>query len=229
MTVRTKTVTARRLTAVAVAALIAVAFATAAPLPPSSLPNADSPEVERLVDMGAGCKIRLLDPFGGSAGSELPGKGGYRAAPPAKSSQEALGLSWDCVDSDDPRVGEFVSRDATTGTWRADTAQILVPLGAGRPRWMRHWFAANYRVVTVKSVNAAGYAIVDRTQNEFSTVPAEGDKSAQRSGPILFNFCLVRAPKAICGGGQTGVKQDGPKGDLTPFALRLVRSIAFVD
>ncbi|MEO7056862.1 MAG: hypothetical protein ABI281_03695 [Caldimonas sp.] len=126
-------------------------------------------------------------------------------------------------------MSEYVSRDAATDTWRADTAQILEPLGAGRQGWMRHWFAANYRVVTVKSANAAGYATVDRTQSEFSTIPAESDKSAQRSGPILFNFCLIRAPKAICGGGQTGVKQDGSKGDLTPFALRLVRSMEFVD
>ena len=161
----------------------------------------------------------------------MPGKGGYQKAPaPAKTTLDALSLNWSCLAINDPAVGEFMKYDKVRDVWEADFARLLNTVEGGRERvWAHKWFAANYKVVQLRSANASGYAVIDRTQTDFSTIPTEKDKSSKRSGPVRFSFCVLRSPKAICGGGQVGLKQEGAKGDLTPFALDIVRSIEFAD
>jgi hypothetical protein len=43
-----------------------------------------------------------------------------------------------------------------------------------------------------------------------------------------FSFCLFHPPKAICGQGNVGILREGRKADLTPHALKIIRSIEFL-
>ena len=43
-----------------------------------------------------------------------------------------------------------------------------------------------------------------------------------------MNFCLFNSQGTICGYGVVGMLRDGRKGDLTPHALKIIRSIEFL-
>jgi hypothetical protein len=44
----------------------------------------------------------------------------------------------------------------------------------------------------------------------------------------MLDYCLFRAKVALCGHGEVGALIDGPKGDLTPYVLQILRSIEFL-
>ncbi|KAL0630232.1 hypothetical protein Q9L58_010921, partial [Maublancomyces gigas] len=69
------------------------------------------------INMGPGCHVRLIDPYGGTAGSGMPFKDGYSKEPlPRWSSAQKLALSWNCI----PHDSDFVKGLAV----RFDEAQI---------------------------------------------------------------------------------------------------------
>ncbi|GAC1418098.1 MAG: hypothetical protein NVSMB6_20260 [Burkholderiaceae bacterium] len=207
---------------------LAMAFVPSA----AQLSATDSPTSYR-VNMGPGCDIRLVDPYHGKTESGLPSDGGYtKIPPPAPSSLEGLKLSWTCIFSDDSRVGfhGIAMPNPYTGQWTLDWSRIIGSAETKRgERWLYRWYSAKYKLIQLKAANSSGYAIIDRTQTDSETLPTEFDKGAQGAGPILLSFCLVRSPKALCGEGRVGQKQDSSKGDLTPYALKIIRSIEFMD
>jgi len=44
-----------------------------------------------------------------------------------------------------------------------------------------------------------------------------------------LHYCLIKPPKALCGNDDMGYLNAGKKGDLTPYALQILRSIEFID
>ena len=152
--------------------------------------------------------------------------------PPTPFSLGELKITWTCLSSDDSRVGfhGVAMLNPYTKKWVLDWSRIIGGASTKREeRWLYHWFRANYKIIPLNSINSSGYAIVDTTQTEVGSIPEEFDKNAQSSGPILLSFCLVRSSKALCGNGSLGPKQDGPNGNLTSYALKIIRSIEFVD
>jgi hypothetical protein len=198
----------------------------------AQLAEHDSPTV-RQINMGAGCDIRLVDLYHGETESGLPSKGGYtKIPPPVPSSLKELKLSWICISSDDSRVGfhGMAAPDPYTGQWILDWSRIIGSAETQHEeRWLYRWYGAKYKLIQLKATNSSGYAIIDSTQTDSGTLPAKSDRRAQGAGPVLLSFCLVRPPKALCGQGHVGQRQDGLKGDLTPYALKIIRSIEFVD
>ncbi|MGJ7528435.1 hypothetical protein [Variovorax sp. GB1P17] len=192
----------------------------------------DSPIIRR-INMGPGCDIRLVDFYRGEAESGLPSKGRYtKIPPPAPSSLKELKLSWICISSDDSRVGfhGMSAPDPYTGQWILDWSRIIGRAETQREeRWLYRWYGAKYKLIQLKATNSSGYAIIDSTQTDAGTLPGKSDMRAQGAGPVLLSFCLVRPPKALCGEGHVGQRQDGLKGDLTPYALKIIRSIEFAD
>jgi len=74
------------------------------------------------------------------------------------------------------------------------------------------------RVYPLNNVNSQGFAY---TVDDWT-----GDE-AQRAR--LLSYCLLRANIAVCASGRVvATLTDGPKGDLTPYVLEILRSIEFL-
>jgi len=73
-------------------------------------------------------------------------------------------------------------------------------------------------VYDVRAVNSQGWAL---TQEDLI-----GDEDNRTRH---LTYCLIHPPKALCGEGEVGYLKDGPKADLTEYALRILRSIEFLD
>ncbi|GIX23872.1 MAG: hypothetical protein KatS3mg122_1103 [Caldimonas sp.] len=79
------------------------------------------------------------------------------------------------------------------------------------------------RFFELRSVNATGYAV---TQDDVI-----GDERGRRR---VLDYCLFHKAKAVCSSFDTrmGYVPDirrNPKNDLTPYALKILRSIEFID
>lgn len=72
-------------------------------------------------------------------------------------------------------------------------------------------------VHNLQAVNRQGWAM---TQEDLT-----GDESARRR---TLHYCLINPPKALCGYSDVGYLKDGRKGDLTDYALKILRSIEFL-
>jgi hypothetical protein len=73
-------------------------------------------------------------------------------------------------------------------------------------------------VYDIQAVNSQGWAM---TQEDLI-----GDESIRRR---MLHYCLIHSPKALCGEGEVGYLKDGRKGDLTDYALKILRSIEFLE
>ncbi|WP_148092450.1 hypothetical protein [Variovorax sp. KBW07] len=201
---------------------------------PSAAPalTADSAPPQR-ISMEPDCDIRLIDPYNGKFESESPSNARYKKIPPpSPSSLEALEFSWICISKDDSRVGfhGIASFDPYAKKWVLDWSRIVGGAATKREeQWQYSWYRAQYKLIQLNAVNSNGYAIVDRAQTGDGAIPAESDKKAQDIGPVVLSFCLLHKTKAICGNGHVGQKHDGPKGDLTPYTLKIIHSIEFLD
>lgn len=71
-------------------------------------------------------------------------------------------------------------------------------------------------IYDLRAVNKQGWAM---TQEDLT-----GDESTRRR---TLHYCLINPPKALCGYGDVGYLKDGRKGDLTDYALKILRSIEF--
>lgn len=172
---------------------------------------------------GPGCNIAAWMPpsgrDGGMGSDPATGQGGMAVNPIPKawkSSLVALGFGLSCRHADDSTVTSGLAKlNDETGLWEKDLDGALAP-PPPTPEERKILDAAT-RVLSIQSVNSKGYAsLIEDTV---------GDE--ERRQRRMF-FCLFRPPKAICGNGEVGILREGRKGDLTPHALKIIRSIEFL-
>ena len=180
------------------------------------------------IDMGTGCRIRLNVPSAArvSGGSHGRGSGSVTIENPLHLSQrtyvEPLRLRFICHDADPEALSESapLRYDAPSQTWQKEMQKLYGLYTDPDPSFKRQLDRA-VRIYEMKSVNAAGFA--------FTLDDVIGD---ERGRIRYFRYCLFRGPKAICGQTDVGLLVDirrNPKHDLTPYALKILRSIEFID
>lgn len=118
--------------------------------------------------------------------------------------------------------GLSVNFDAKTNRWVSDKNRFEVHLRAqGMDEdWVKKYADAD-RFHELTTQTAKGFAM---TRDDVI-----GDESRRER---YLHYCLIREPKAICGQGVMGTLKDikkRPKTDLTPYALKILRTIEFVD
>jgi hypothetical protein len=177
------------------------------------------PTKTALIDMGPGCRIRLQVPqkagYGGiPPDGGFPGRGGITIENPLnlkrKTYIEPLYLRFFCHDADDPVVTDGWGKRLPSGEWVASVSPSDEPLLKGA-----------LRAHQVHSVNASGWAV--------AVDDVIGD---ERYRLRRLYYCVIRASKAVCGDSEMGYLPEirrHPARDLTPYALRILRSIEFVD
>ncbi|GIX24420.1 MAG: hypothetical protein KatS3mg122_3232 [Caldimonas sp.] len=191
------------------------------------------PTKTALIDMGPGCRIRLQVPqkagYGGiPPDGGFPGRGGITIENPLnlkrKTYIEPLYLRFFCHDADPEALseGDPLSYDASTHTWRKDMEK-LYGLYVDPDRAFKKKLDQAVRIYEMKSVNAQGFA--------YTLDDVTGEESTRRR---VLHYCLFRDKKAVCSGWDTRMGylpeiRRHPARDLTPYALRILRSIEFVD
>lgn len=168
------------------------------------------------IDMGTGCRIRLNVPSVArvSGGSHGRGSGSVTIENPLHLSQktyvEPLRLRFICYDPDDEVVTDGWGKRLPNGQWVASVPPADEPL-----------FKGALHTHQVQAVNASGWAVgVD---------DVIGD---ERYRTRTLYYCIIHTSKAVCGDSKMGLLPDirrNPKHDLTPYALKILRSIEFID
>jgi len=171
--------------------------------------------VTTVANFGPGCRIRIARPEASefSIGYRPEGERGggalilrgLRLFP----GEWILGLS--CYPSDEEHVRNGWAVPASNGGWRSNDNESSLE--------MVRLNALSFHDLI--SVNARGWAVsVDDTTGD--------ERFRQRT---LF-YCIVRGPKAICGNNDMGYLRDirhDRRADMTPQAIRLLRSIEFLE
>ncbi|WP_157451409.1 hypothetical protein [Caldimonas taiwanensis] len=186
-----------------------------------------------MLDMGPGCRIKLQVPASADYGAVGPkpgyeGEGGITIENPLnlkrKTYIEPLYLRFFCHDADPEALseGDPLSYDASTHTWRKDMEK-LYGLYVDPDRAFKKKLDQAVRIYEMKSVNAQGFA--------YTLDDVTGEESTRRR---VLHYCLFRDKKAVCSGWDTRMGylpeiRRHPARDLTPYALRILRSIEFVD
>lgn len=160
---------------------------------------------------GQVCRVRFVDPYFGYLSDQ-----DYRV-------ELKEPVSMQCYDADAPNMHpEFPVRyDAERKQWMRDDSHALdgwLPQNPEEANRLRRSIIRSTQVFNLVSVNATGYAY---TQEQFT-----GEESTRIR---LLDFCLIREPRMLCGHGEVGLLRDGPRGDLTPYILEVLRSVAFLD
>lgn len=101
-----------------------------------------------------------------------------------------------------------------TGIWEKEAAEAE---DASKKDHLRKLIRTT-KVYDLKSVNSHGWVL---TQEDLI-----GD---ERNRTRHLTYCLIYPPKALCGEGDMGNLKDGSKADLTEYALKILRSIEFLD
>lgn len=200
--------------------------------PPGKFPT------QRLqANLGEGCRFAVtlfgkkgakspIDSSETGVGGDLNIHSGGMVATPYpgswKSKMTALGFGLDCLDKENPDLENAPTNyngakyDKSKKLWEKDL-----------DAWFNSWEPTKEerkiadkatRVINIKAVNARGYA-----QLTDDTI---GDEIGRRRE---MNFCLFHPPKALCGTGTVAQLADGPKGDLTKYALEILKSIEFLE
>jgi hypothetical protein len=191
----------------------------------------EEPTKIAVLDMGPGCRIRLRVPqkagYGGiPPESGFPGRGGITIENPLNLSRktyiEPFRLRFTCHSADPEALSESapLRYDAYSQTWRKDM-QKLYDLYVEPDAAFKRQLDRAVRIYEMRSVNADGFA--------FTLDDVIGD---ERGRLRYFRYCLFKASKAICGQTDVGLLTDirrHPKHDLTPYALKILRSIEFID
>ncbi len=176
---------------------------------------------------GVGCNIAAIVPQstdGGLGSDPETGMGGLAVNPLPKnwkSRLDSLGFNLYCKSSEDPDVLNTLGYlDAKNERWIKNERFMQKRLIESTSEYAKGYFREIIKVTKiydVKTPNAHGWA--------ETTEAITGDERGRRR---TMSFCLPRPPKAICGGGVVGMLIDGPKGDLTQHALKVIKSIEFL-
>ena len=189
---------------------------------------------QTVVAMGHGCDIRLQVPVNAYLTSRHENKGfgngtaGLKLENPFNLQSDnvyaqTFYMGFTCYAEDDDIVGASAVRfDSERNEWVRD---IEKRIAATHATWstkdlmeMRRDFARAIQVYPLKTTNASGYA--------YSEDDTTGVAQWHRR---TLNFCLIKPPKALCGGNFNGYYVDNKETDLTPYFLQILRSIEFID
>ncbi|MFP5423943.1 MAG: hypothetical protein ACLGID_21130 [Gammaproteobacteria bacterium] len=183
-----------------------------------------------VLDMGENCKISFnissaLKYKFGNGGDPKYNEGGISIYPIPKkwnSNTDNLSLSLSCKDKkflENPQPSGIY--DEKTKSWRKNSEEIRKYLAQSEDYRDPEFLSATVdamRVYDVKTPNAHGWA---DTSDQLT-----GDEAGRTR---YMSFCLYHGSKALCGVGKVGLLRDGPKGNLMPQTLQILRSIEFLD
>ncbi|QDL56416.1 hypothetical protein [Rhodoferax aquaticus] len=186
------------------------------------------PLIKVTARVDAGCHVGMelpdLTPLNGGLSRLF--KGGFTIGDPLprrwRTMLNELEFNLTCYDKDDPDADGAPTN--YSGARYEKSKKIWVK---DLERWFNSWNPTPEervigdkatRVVNIQAANSRGYVqLTDDTTGE------EGGRRRNMS------FCLFHPPKALCGYGTVAYLADGPKGDLTPYALEMIRSIEFLN
>jgi len=212
-------VTANALVIVAaLAACISAAAAIDSP-PPNLLDKGRTPvSIERQYDIpgfvdgratSSTCPIRFTDPYFGYLPEET-----YDIDHKAPVSMQCFDPKANVIGDDPVRYDEQSKR------WKRDMQRFFDAQVSFEPDTKKRYDkATHFFELTAK--NSQGFAF---TQDDLI-----GEERGRRR---MLRYCLFHPPKVLCGDGEMGYVQDikrHPKNDLTSYALKILRSIEFLD
>lgn len=163
------------------------------------------------------CRFKFTDPFFGYMADEW-----YY-------SKNKIPFGFMCYTATDPDPskpnladGLSVNFDVKANRWVKDRSRFEAHLRAQgmEEEWVKKYADAD-RFYELTTQTAKGFAM---TRDDVI-----GDESRRERH---LHYCLIREPKAICGQGVMGTLKGikkRPKTDLTSYALKILRTIEFVD
>ncbi len=160
------------------------------------------------IEYSVPCRIRYVDPYFGY----LDDATYYRLG--------KMPFQSNCYESSAPDLyaGAPVRYDETRKIWIRDIVPEIKMWGPN----LRHdevlAIDRSIRVYPLSGADWAGFA--------FTKEAWTGDVAGRTR---RLSFCLFHGPVALCGHGDVGLQSDGVKGDLTPYVLKILRSIEFVN
>jgi hypothetical protein len=156
------------------------------------------------------CPIRISDPYGGRL---TPTRYVLDHVPCRGNGPRELYIQLSCVSSAD---GETL-RSFVPATFDQDTSQWKEDLSATSTEDLAMLKPVT-QIFPLQAANSSGIAVTQEAVN--------GD---ERTRDRRFAFCLRHPPVMLCGGTSQIARPYYKNSDLLPFALRIVRSIEFVD
>lgn len=204
--------------AFALCSLIALQFACKAEVAPHSLQRFQA-------NYGPGCNIAAWMPQsgrdGGLGSDPATGLGGLAVNPIPKSwksSLTALGFGLSCKPAEGPgSLQTFGVFDTEERQWKKDPAAMRRLLRESNDSYQinnAERIVATTNVYDIKTTNAYGWA---ETFEDITGVEEHRQKH--------MVFCVFNLPSAVCGIRSVAYMADGPKGDLTHRALKIIQSI----
>lgn len=209
------------------------------PIACAGSPQKSFPPFQRLVaDLGPGCRFAVtllgrkgvVSPQDSSrtevGGDPKVGKGGMVEAPypkPWKGIMNSLGFSIQCYGKNDSgRPITLAWNNPQSDHWvknKEQMKQLLLESEAYQSdeELLRETIRTT-NIFDIRTVNSHGWA--------ETYVDQIGDEELRQRH---MRFCLMHESKALCGNGAIGYLSNGPKGDLTKYALDMLRSIEFLD
>ncbi|MFN3297568.1 hypothetical protein [Caldimonas sp.] len=168
------------------------------------------------IDMGPGCRIRLVVPAAArvSGSPERGGSGSVTVENPlglvTKRYVAPFWLPFICHDADSKVVTDGWGKRLSNGEWVASVPEADEVL-----------FKGATRAHQVHAVNASGWAVaVDDVIGE------------ERYRSRKLYYCVIHTVKAVCGHSEMGLLAEirrNPRHDLTTYALKILRSIEFIE
>lgn len=198
--------------------VIATSACAAVDLPPASLRDNPTP-ITRLYDIpptfdppisDKHCRIHLRDGyFGYLSNEEYSRKGKFP-------------VGFLCLDATPPYkdISTVARFDSQKDKWvRNDAYRFYSPSDDPKQDliWERR-AAKSIHFYELNNVNSKGFAY---TQDAIT-----GDEDRRER---ILHYCLVKPPKALCGQGVMGGLNTIKKSDLTSYALKILRSIEFIE
>lgn len=193
---------------------ISTVACAAVDLPPASLRDKGKipTSVVRYGIRGDDCNFKYTDPYFGYLSNQeyinnekfpLHGGGGcYDTTPPFKD------------------ISGVARYDEPSKQWTLNTAFKFYDL-ADNPKESLYWetkAAKSIHFYPLNNINSQGFAY---TQDAIT-----GDEDHRER---ILHYCLVKPPKALCGQGVMGSLNTIKKNDLTSYALKILRSIEFIE
>jgi len=205
----------------------------------NELANAKSSKIatQRMeANLGDGCRFAVTLP--GKKGVRVPSnsdqtavsgnpemrQGGMVAAPyppPWKSSLPSIGFNLYCYDKNDPKqLHTYGVLNEKNQRWIKDVSLMRKSLKDSEDGFEKVYaeqIIATTYVYDIRARNAHGWA---DTFEELT-----GDERGRKR---YMSFCLFHQKKTLCGNGTVAQLAEGRKGDLTPYALEILKSIEFL-